>query len=231
MLDFTDKTHSLHQLIGLAHVIPEAEYVEEKNITEQAPKKTAIGRLYEVDDQEFNLLGKYHTPEQSDLMWAPCQDGGWSLLDDQHLEIVIQPDDYGYVAYLYDGAALIRELVSIPISLQECTTICEEFAQQNLELQYANKNNSWADADATPSQRNLLKKLGYNGTCSSRLQASTVIRIIRAYHNSTKRITQRQHYFLKRRGVDTSGMTKKQAMLAISEIKGQSSINLDATKM
>jgi hypothetical protein len=42
---------------------------------------------------------------------------------------------------------------------------------------------------------------------------------------------QKQHYFLKRSGINTNGMTKKQAMLAISEIKKQSNTNLDATKM
>lgn len=193
VLDFTDKHHNLRQTISLQDVIPSAEYiVEHKHDVQEKPPINSYKHTYlhTITDKEFDILGNNYIPQNSLFLWVEIENG-WSLQTDDYLEIIIQNENDGYAAYVYKENEYIYKVVPIPLTLQDCMLICEEFAQKHLSVAYAIKRNAWQNYEPTPAQIEYLKKLGYTSSCENKLQASLMIRSIIANKNHSNRQMQK----------------------------------------
>jgi formylmethanofuran dehydrogenase subunit A len=154
-----------------------------------------------------------------------------SLMDDDNNEIVITPVNNGmqYVAKCYVAAGGEFDLLEKPTSYNDCKKVCEDYAQKHMALKYADKNGPWMQAaQLTRATEGQLRTLGErNGARNNMTMASASLAIRRMTALKRKReqsriddpITVQQKFYLDMRGVDSSGMTKRTAMRAISEHK------------
>ncbi|HEY4831574.1 MAG TPA: DEAD/DEAH box helicase [Waddliaceae bacterium] len=232
VLDFTDKSHNLDSVISLTTAISEAARIieneeEEKEGQYDEVDRTPKIRINKECNTEFDVLGSAR------FSWVDIGDGEWSLIDDDRKEIVLTPQENGYVAKLYhlDGAS--HELVRKPIPLQYCFGCAEDYARKNLKTTFANPRASWMQQEEELSigQREFLEKNHAFNEEMTKAEASNAIRKIVAIQNKKRRQiscegpTCKQRYFLNCRGISTSGMNKFQAMQTISKIKQSETSN------
>jgi ATP-dependent helicase IRC3 len=224
ILDFTDRHHTLDNVVTLKCTIPEAVHVEEETeqleAIEEVDNRPKLHILNDVD-REFDVLGSVR------FSWVDIGSGEWSLIDDDRKEIVLSPQGDGYIAKLYHPQGTASDIVKKPIPLQYCFGVAEDFARRNLKTSFANPRASWMQEDEEPTdgQREFLEKNDAFDEEMTKAKASLKIREIIALKNKQRRalndepITDKQRYFLGRYGVDTSTMSKFQAMQTISRIK------------
>ena len=98
VLDFSDRSHNLDNIVSLGYAIPEALTIKDEQERpeeqEEIDKRSKIEVLEDVD-REFDILGCAR------FIWIPIGDDEWSLYDDEKREIIIRPFESGYVAFLY----------------------------------------------------------------------------------------------------------------------------------
>lgn len=223
VLDFTDKHHTLDGVISLASAIPDLHQFENSEQQDrQEVDHTPKIEVMEECDRAFDILGSTR------FLWVQVDDE-WSLQDDDRNEIVMQPLNSGYLANLYKQDGSTIQIVSQPLPLEYCSGVCEDYARRHLKTSFADMKAPWMSTDSLPTQGqcDYLEKKGVYAEGMTRGQASIEIRKIIASKNKQRRstanepITFKQKYFLKNHGIDTSAMTKLQAMQAISRIKNE----------
>lgn len=224
VLDFTDRGHNLDAIMTLSNTIPEAIHVKEQEGEEIGRKeidRTPKITVLETVDKEFDILGSAR------FIWVQVGDE-WSLQDDERREIVMQPtDEGGYVATLYYPDGTSKQIVNSQLPLEYCSGVCEDFARRHLKIAFADASKPWMSSNACPTkgQIDYLTKQNAWRDKMTRGEASLEIRKIIALKNKQRRIlacepiTIKQMYALKNYGIDTTNMTKLQAMQAISKIK------------
>jgi len=224
ILDFTDKGHSLNAPLCLSKSIPELAIFEEiipgDNEIEEAEKVDKSPRILVTEklDEEFDILGSAH------FIWIPVRDE-WSLMDDEKREIVMTPCDGGFIATLHLPNGSARPLVEVPLPLDYCSGVCEDFARKNLEVKFAKTSSLLKKLPCTPGQKEYLKKKSAWFDGITKAQASLKIREIITLQNKQRRsfsqetITEKQRYYLRNNGIKTDGMSKLLAMQAISKLK------------
>lgn len=232
VLDFTDKAHNLKGVVGLKKTLPQIHVDEDEEHYE-----TALGRLMkrpsnpvdvmQVSDKEFDLLGNQN---RKGLLWLKLEDEEYSLLDDNNREIIIQKKDEGYIASLWDKDVCMS-IVAKPLERNACMRVCEDYARNNLRLTYADLASNWLsnaeDVIATPQQRDFLTNYHAFRRGMSKANAALEIRRIVTLKNKKKRsgeiepATHKQKYFLGKKGIDASSMSKLEAMRKISAIIDQ----------
>jgi superfamily II DNA or RNA helicase len=227
VLDFTDRHHTLDNVVALSS-ISEAVLLEEvkEEAEEQIEKETKIDnqpKLYinRNIDKEFDVLGV------GKFIWVNIG-AEWSLMDDDGKEIVMHPSENGFKAVLYNPDGTTCQIVNSPLPLEYCQGVCEDFARMNLKTSFAQVA-SWLvnarDEGATTGQRNYLQKQNAWRENMSKAQATFEIRKIVTAKNKQRRslsdepITYKQKYFLNRKGIKTDGMSKFQAMQTIAKLK------------
>jgi hypothetical protein len=213
--------------MSLSAAIPEAaiireEQEEEQDEREEIDKRPKIECFNEID-KEFDILGARR------FIWIAIGGNEWSLLDDEKNEIIITPEGSGYTATLHFADGARQRVTNTPLPLAYCSGICEDYARRHLKISFADMRAPWMSTDSAPtqSQRNYLEKKGAWKDDMTKSAASIEIRKIIASKNKQRRsmasepITNKQGYFLQNHGIDTSAMTKLQAMQAISKIKNE----------
>jgi superfamily II DNA or RNA helicase len=227
VLDFTDRSNNLDGVMSLIKTIPEALQIEEQQQQQQESEELAeIDRRPKIEvldecDRLFDILGKQR------FIWTSLDGGEWSLQDDDKREVILRPEDGGYVAELYyaDGSSTL--IVDDPIPLEYCQGVAEDYARRNLKIAFADANAGWMceNVPATTGQRNYLEKQNAWKEAMTKAAASIEIRKIIAYKNKQRRsmasepITDKQRYFLKTHDINTEGMSKMTAMMEIAKLK------------
>lgn len=225
ILDFCDQYHNLDATMSLAKTIPEAVQIEEEKQQQKVeleeidrtPKITCLDTV----DKVFDILGNQR------FIWTALDGDEWSLQDDEKREIVLRPKDLGYVAALYYADGSSELIIEDPLLLEYAQGCAEDYARRNLKIAFANADAEWMNESipATANQRNYLEKLDAWQDGMTKAQAAIEIRKAVANKNKQRRamanepITDKQKYFLQNRGVDTSDMTKLQALQAIAKLK------------
>jgi len=226
ILDFTDEGHRLDEVVTLATTIPCAQFEyeieddeeeEEGEVEEQEKKERTISIRKECD-KEIELIG---SPR---LMWVSLNENYWSLIDDNKNEIVIEGNAQGkFTAQVYYANGFRESIVSNPLPLDYCASICDEYARKNLSLKFANIYADWASegVEATEKQVQLLLSRGINPEGMSRKEAALAIRrhFVEANRQSRQPCTEKQRWFLKNKGFKTDGLTKRRAQELIASIK------------
>lgn len=223
VLDFSDQGHNLDSIMSLSSVVPEAANIKDiKEAAEQreeVDKQPKINVLEEVD-REFDILGSAR------FMWVTIGDE-WSLMDDERREIIMSPSAGGFVAVLYHPDGSMKRLVNSPLPLEYCAGVCEDYARRNLKVAFSDLRAMWLNNAAPPtkSQHDYLEKQNAWRSNLTKAEAALEIRKIVASKNKQRRqlsaepITDKQRYFLNRRGIQTANMSKLQAMQAISQVQ------------
>lgn len=223
VLDFTDRSHNLDSVMSLSRTVPDALEILEKQNTfdqEEVDKAPKI-EVWEECDREFDVLG------HARFIWTCLGDNEWSLQDDERREIVMKPQEGGYVAELYHVDDPAKQIVRSPLPLEYCSGVCEDYARRHLKIAFADMHAPWMNAQAQPtqSQRELLQKHKAYKEGMSKAEASIEIKRIIALKNKQRRqmsqepITAKQKFALMKTGLDTSKMSKMQAMQEIAKIK------------
>jgi len=225
VLDFADSGHDLNSLMSLSKAIPEAPVVveeKEKRIQEKSPEKISA-RVVELYDKEFDLLG------QTRFLWVALGDDEYSLSDDEHNEIVVRPQGNSYSASLYSKGQA-ASIISEPLPLDYCQGVCEDFARMHLKIKYADTSGQWLQGanhmPPTQAQVTFLAKHDMSCKGMSRARTSFEIRKVIALQNKERRIhsndpiTLPQKEFLEHYGIPTEGLSKRDAMSLIRELKG-----------
>lgn len=225
VLDFSDRGHRLETAMSLSSAIPEALIVKEeegeKGDREEVDRAIKVD-IYNSVDREFDILGACR------FVWVALGGNEWSLLDDEKREIVMRSEGSGFTAILYYPDGSKKSVVSNPIPLEYCSGVCEDFARRNLKVGFCDlKEAAWMRADESPSpgQRAYLEDQKAWDESLTKGQASLKIREIITQKNKKRRAlneepaTMKQIFLLKSRGIDTKGLSKFQAMQAISKIK------------
>lgn len=222
VLDFTDGGHNLDSIMSLSRIVPDAIETSDskKASSTQEIDKTPKIEVSEECDKEFDILG------HARFIWSSIGDGEWSLADDERREIVIRPLNNGYMADIFQNGSK-TSIVSDPLPLEYCSGVCEDYARKHLKIAFAETNTPWMNTHSNPtqSQKELLKKHNAYKEEMSKAEASIEIRRIIAVKNkqirrmSNEPITPNQRFTLMKNGIDTSNMSKMQAMREISRIK------------
>jgi len=175
VLDFADNGHNLNSVMSLGKTIPEAiEILEQKERQEQDFEKVNAP-VVELCDKEFDLLG------QTRFAWIDIGDEEYSLSDDERSEIIIRPQDDGYVSELYFNNKCEGEMREV-LPLDYCQGVCEDYARMHLKMSYADTKGKWLYSaqrvDATFNQIKFLNKnkvncnfLLYQNTLNNQLSA------------------------------------------------------------
>lgn len=227
VLDFSDTHNNLDSIMTLASTIPESIELKETIPVidgEEIDRRPKIEVLQDRDEL-FDILGAAR------FLWVKVGDE-WSLQDDERNEVVMHPANGGYVASLYGPDGSSRQIVKTPIPLEYCSGVCEDYARLHLKVAFAEANSPWMSANIPPTQSQIdyLKKKEAYSNGMTRSQANIEIRKIVAKKNQNRRatasepITINQDYFLRGRNIDTTNMTKWQAMQAIGKIKQEESV-------
>jgi len=222
VLDFTDRHNNLDTIMSLSSVLPEAMHISEDAV----PQQTEGDRTHKIEvlhdlDEEFDILGATR------FIWTSIGDDEWSLIDDNKREIVMYPSNGGHAAILYYPDGTSRHIVEKPLPLDYCSGVCEDFARRNLQIAFADISKPWMSNSSAPTQGQIkyLESQGVDCSNMNRGKAAMTIRQIIANKNKQRRlmakepITVKQKYLLERHGINTSKMSKFQAMQAISKIK------------
>lgn len=220
VLDFADEGHNLETAVSLSKAIPELQHEAEGAKERQERPQQSIKERRECDE-EFDILGATR------FIWVPIGDNEWSLADDEGNEIVMHPQQEGYTASVYWKNRGEVAVVSEPIPLEYCSGCCEDFARSRFKLGFASTESPWLTKKQEPSegQVTFLKKRGIQVDGMTRAQASIKIREILAKQRkrqrrmNTESSTEKQRAFLRRYGIDTSNMSKLEAMRAIANIR------------
>ena len=120
--------------ISMPELVKEA-LPEEQQHKEKVDKPTSVP-IVEVYDDTFDILGR------SAFLWVDIGDGEFSLMDDDHQEIILQPFVEGtYIAYLWHNG--IAELIlENPLPLNYARGCAEDYARQHLAIRYC-KSHTW----------------------------------------------------------------------------------------
>jgi len=226
ILDFADSGHGLNAAITLNNAIPSTQSTQERESTsEYVPREYRV-RSDQVDEA-FDVIGT-----TSRFTWVDIGDGEWSLSDDDGNEIVVSPSGSGYTAKVFWKGGAQFMLVDQPLSLEMCSGIVQDFANKRFKLNFATVEAPWMakEAPATDAQLDLLSRLLSSESVPdgiTKAEAALKIRQLLARGRKQWRqrqiedgpMTEKQETFLKRKGIDTSGMTKLSAMKRIAEIK------------
>jgi ATP-dependent helicase IRC3 len=222
VLDFADKYHNLDSVMSLTNTIPDAIQVKEALLAverEEIDKTSKIEVIKDVD-QEFDVVGNAR------FIWIPINNNEWSLQDDERNEIILHPKEKGYAAYLCLPDGSFQQIIKEPLPFEYASGVCEDFARKNLKIAFCDLNATWMNIPALPTQgqRDFLQKNGAYKNGMTKAEAGLEIRKIIAFKNQQKRsssepITQMQKYFLEGRGINTSNMSKMQAIQTISKLK------------
>jgi len=222
VLDFTDNGHNLNNTMSLKKAIPEADvFPDIDGQQDREDKLLPINeRLREICDKEFDILG------QKRFMWASIGDGEYSLLDGSDKEIVMRPHQDGYVAHLYHKNSHPISIVADPLPLDYCQGACEDYARDNLVMNYADINGDYlgvaSKREPTPKQIDFLRYHKVKYRSLNRAEATLKIREIIAIKNKERRsdiITPAQKIYLDGMGVKTDGLSKREAMQLIGTLK------------
>ncbi len=186
VLDFTDTGNNLKNVITLKKAIPEAQLIEEPSRS-QPENKTARnlnGVTRKNIDQVFDILGSIK------FLWVENGSDEWSLTDDDGNEILVYPVGNGFMATLVYKNESYRTLVSRPLPLNYCIGSCEDFAQQNLNVKFADAHAPWMHRDEPPTkgQLRLLEFKGLGEKANTRAQAAMMIRTFIAKDRKQKRL-------------------------------------------
>ncbi len=223
VLDFTDGGHNLDSIMSLSRTVPEVVELIDGNQKafdrEEIDKSPKIG-VSEECDREFDILGCAR------FIWIPIGDGEWSLMDDERREIIIHPLNNGFIADIFQNGSK-ASIISEPIPLEYCSGVCEDYARKNLKVSFADMGASWMNTQSSPTrtQKELLEKHKAYKEGMSKADASLEIRKIVALRNKKVRqmseepITPKQRFVLSRIGINTTNMSKMQAIREISKIK------------
>lgn len=224
VLDFTDRGLNLDSALTLNKMIPEAT-VEEEEIEgiaegEKIDRRPRI-RTTESSDLPFDILG------QTRFCWVDIGEGEWSLLDDDKIEIVLTPKGDGYCSTVHYPDGNSKEIVSSSLPLEYAQGVSEDFARQHLNVKYADLSTEWMQNhyEPTKGQRSYLETQGAYIEGMSKAQAAIEIRRIVGIKNKRRRqmaaepITQKQKLVLIRAGIETTNVSKYQAMQLISKLK------------
>lgn len=221
VLDFTDTSHNLDGIMSLNRTISEAfVMIDGEQQERQEIDRSSKIEVFEDVDKEFDILGSAR------FIWVSV-DNEWSLLDDEKNEIVMRPSDGGYIATLYQANGISHQIVKTPLPLEYCSGVCEDFARRHLKIAFADISKPWMQGNSQPtkSQKEFLEKNGHYRHGMSKAEASIEIRKIVASKNKQRRIlanepiTNKQKYLLINQGIDPSGMSKLDAIIAISKMK------------
>lgn len=224
-LDFTDKYHNLESIMSLSNTIAEATQVVDRQLvkpTEEVDRRPKIEILEEVD-KEFDIVGVTR------FLWIDIGNNEWSLQDDDRKEIVIKPQEEGFVASLYLPDGSVQNIVDKPLPLEYCEGCAEDYARRNLKIAFANANALWMmnPLQPTKGQLDYLRKEGAYKSGMTRGECALAIRRLVALKNKQRRnlndkpLTDKQKYFLLARGVEVNRMTKFQAMQVIGDLRKQ----------
>ncbi len=222
VLDFTDKHHTLDGLVSLSSAVPEAVVIEDKpKVKQEKIDHRPKIRVLQEYDHIFDILGS-----STRFIWVSVEDE-WSLQDDDGNEVVMFPVEGGYAANLYSPDGSSRRIASIPLSLECCRDVCEDYARRYLRIAFANVDAPWVSASAQPTQgqKNCLEKYGTYREGMTKAEAFIEIRKAVALKNKKRRqgsqepITNKQKYCLMTNGVNIENMTKSTATQIISKIK------------
>ena len=224
VIDFADEGHDLNSIMTLQKSLPELPKIEDEE--EQQLKgrleKPSNVPVVEVYDAAFDILGR------SAFIWIDIGDGEYSLMDDDHNEIILEPTEEGkYMATLWnksESTAIFEQA----LPLEYARNVCEDHARQYLKIKYC-ESHEWlrnaANMAPTDGQIKILDKYGVSVKGMNKSQASVAIRKALALHNKQLRkyasepITDKQKYFLASKGIKTEGASKMDAMRMISMLK------------
>lgn len=225
VLDFLDTYHNLNAIALLQSTIPTSAM----RIDEQE-KTLNVGQNKHADE---NIAVKQHSDVALDILgksrftWIDIGEGEYSLNDDMNNEIVIRPQDDGYVADLYHNGIYVP-LVADPIPLDYCTGVCEDYARRNLKISYADTHGEWLASSRnkppTIGQIEKLREFGINANDLDKAQAALEIRTQIALKKKMRRnidkepMTHKQRYFLLKSGINQD-LSKAQASYMITQIK------------
>lgn len=222
VLDFTDKHNNLNSIITLTKAITEAKIIQEAPTPIPViPERIAKIEVPDEVDEEFDIIGNHS------LLWTSIGNNELSLFDDHNNEIIIRPENNGLVADIYCTNGSKYQIITSPLPPEVCIQLCEEYAHKYLNVKYAKQIPSWQQSKEPPSEKQsiLLKEFGHRKKVKSKYDAGVLIRELKAIKNKERRntdqnsITEKQHYFLKNHGINTGGITKKQAMHIIGQLK------------
>lgn len=224
VIDYADEGHDLNSIMSLRKTMPELAIMRERHeqhITDKMDIPTSVPQE-EVYDGSFDILGK------SAFLWIDIGDGEFSLMDDDHAEIILTPvDGDRYMAYLWKDK--VREnILDKPLPLDYARGVSEDYARQHLKIKYC-ESHTWLYGSSyrqpTEGQIKLLARYNISADGMSKAQAATKIREQLALHSKYLRqhgydpITENQKFYLKSKGVKTDGLTKLEAMKMISLLK------------
>ena len=224
VIDFADEVHDLNSIMTLQKSLPELPKIEddeEQQLKEKLSKPTNVP-VFEVYDAAFNILGR------SAFIWVDIGDGEYSLMDDDHKEIILEPvGDGNYTATLWNKSESLH-IFEQALPLEYARTICEDYARQHLKIKYC-ESHTWlhnvGSLPPTEGQIKILAKHGISAKDMNKAQASIAIRKALALHNKQLRkyagepMTAKQKFYLESKGVKTAGMNKTEAIKMIALLK------------
>lgn len=230
VLDFTDNHHTISTIMTLKATIPTSIELgdEEKPsfvINEKSEPLNARTKITEISDNEFDILNG----KKIKMLWTPIGDNEYSLMDDNNrYEIIIHPQNDGYVASVYKDNVLLRRITQ-QVPLNECIRQCEKFTHANMNVVFANLKGKWIQTarkqKPTFGQIQILQNNKIKHHQMNRADASIKIRRIIAIQKKQQRFnkvepaTERQKSFLQNAGINPEHLSKAQAMAAIAMIK------------
>ena len=120
------------------------------------------------------------------------------------------------------------EIITEPISFNDCKTKCEIFARDHMKITYVDLNSAWFSnaklRQPTPKQKIILDEYGAYQHGMSNAEATLKIQTIFAHSNKEKRVhgnalTLAQRAYLEHLGVHVNSLTKREAFLMIQRMK------------
>jgi ATP-dependent helicase IRC3 len=225
LLDFIDCGHDLDAVASLENTIspPDDEPSEEAD-PEEMDRSSKV-KIAAERDELFYFFGN-----QQRFVWTPVGPD-FCFMDDNRNEIVIRAQENGYIASFYRGKEETK-IVDRAIPLDYCVGAAEDFIRKSgLNVRFSSTDSTVFKSTEPPSdgQIKLLKSLldkEVDHDAMTKGQASLLIRNLMVAKNMKRRIaseepiTKPQRYFLTRRGIDCSGMSKQEARRLIANFVG-----------
>jgi superfamily II DNA or RNA helicase len=229
VLDFTDEYNNLNTIISLNKAIPEAKYIDADKPKVERPKLDRTLRISTLEDVDhtFDILGA-HVRTALNFIWTDIGDDEFSLADDSNNEIVIQPQDNGFIATVFYKNGDIEKIITKPEIIENCVQICEKFARKNLKVTYADLKNPWLEAAShqppTQPQIQVLEENKCLKHWMTKADALIKIRKIMARQHKQRRqygnhITPKQKLILERSGFKVDNISKQEAFALIAKLK------------
>lgn len=227
VLDFSDDSHNIDDVITLSKTIPYAQVIDEGKIQTCATIEN-LSNLEKasptvISDELFDLFGNKR------FAWIKLDGNEYSLLDDYSNEMVVTPKDDGFIAHLYKRDGNIVTIVTSPLPFEYCIGTCEDYVRNNMDAQYSDVSSTWNKSalSETPTKKQIdfLNKHNAYLDGMNKRDASFAIKKVIALQNRDRRLnksnplTERQRKFLEKYGIDHSNMTMQLATKVISQFK------------